>query len=381
MKRVIAIGMSGGVDSAVAAYTLAEERDRGVWDQVVGVSHFVWPDSPCCDPEAVDRARRLAEMLEMPFLTLDMESVFDREVVGDFAEAYVRGRTPNPCIRCNGLVRFTAFREACRKTLRDEGVVAEDDPLYFATGHYARTVERNGRVYLRKAADPRKDQAYMLYRVPPDLLPFVRFPLGEIRKADAVRRASELGLPSAKVRESQDACFVTGEYTDFIAHYLGDRLIMPGPGPIVGPDGIVLGRHRGYLHYTVGQRRGLGLGSGPWYVTGVYPAENRIAVGRRDDLGRDRFPTVDTVWNGPDSTWDGSGPMECLVRVRYNSAEVRCRVTSETGSECLVETEKPVVVAPGQSAVFYRGDIILGGGYITRESTEGPLNDPSQEPA
>ncbi|MGC9311863.1 MAG: tRNA 2-thiouridine(34) synthase MnmA [Sediminispirochaetaceae bacterium] len=354
-RGIIAVGMSGGVDSSVAAYLLKKE-----WPRVVGVSHYIWKDSACCNTETLDRARDICGRLDIPFIVINLMEEFTRYVVNDFVESYQQGETPNPCVRCNEFVRFGIFPGEIRKRLIEKGLMDEGEALHMATGHYVRTVERDGHTCLRKGADPAKDQSYMLYRIGPDILPRCRFPLGDMRKREVVSIAEENNFPTSSIKESQDVCFVEGKYTDFIAEHVGESDIHT-PGPIVTLYGMPIGTHRGYMNYTIGQRQGLGLSDGPWYVAELRAATNTVVVARKEDLGRREFRIRRPHWcmDLPDS-------FEAKVRVRYNSREVPCRISrsQEAAGEAIVNLGDEHVITPGQSAVVYDGELVLGGGII-----------------
>ena len=336
--------MSGGVDSSTAAALLLEQ---GVG--VVGLTLKVWDRSRCCSVDDVEDARRVARHLGIPFYVLDAHEAFEHEVVGPFARGYAEGGTPNPCIRCNRRVKF---RWLLRRALA-LGCEA------LATGHYARVEARAGRVRLRKGVDPAKDQSYFLVPEDPADLSRVRFPLGSLTKGQVREAAERLGLPVARKGESQDVCFLPeGGLERFLAERLG-----PGaPGEIVDRSGRLLGRHRGVAAYTVGQRRGLGVSVGePVYVIEKDVARNRLVVGPRQALLAPGLVARDAVW------MEGRPPGErfrCAVKIRSTAPEVPCEVRVE-GGRVRVRFDSPRFgVAPGQMAVFYRGDEVLGGAWI-----------------
>ncbi len=343
------------MDSSVAAYLLKKE-----WSRVVGVSHYIWKDSACCNTETLDRARDICRRLDIPFIVINLMEEFTRYVVDDFVESYRQGETPNPCVRCNEFVRFGIFPGEIRKRLIEKGLMEEGEPLHMATGHYVRTVERDGYTCLRKGADTAKDQSYMLYRIRPDILPLCRFPLGDMRKNEVVSIAGEEGFPTSSIKESQDVCFVEGKYTDFIAEHVGESDIH-FPGPIVNLYGMPIGTHRGYMNYTIGQRQGLGLSDGPWYVAELRSATNTVVVARKEELGRREFRIRRPRW-----FTDLPERFEAKVRVRYNSKEVPCRISrsQEAAGETTVTLGDEHVITPGQSAVVYDGEVVLGGGII-----------------
>jgi tRNA-specific 2-thiouridylase len=355
---VLAVALSGGVDSSVAALLLRES-----WPRMVGASHIIWPGSRCCSVEVLARARAVCHRLDVPYYQIDMQPEFAERVVDDFVATYLAGRTPNPCLRCNRFVRFDSFYTRLRERLTAEGLLEQGEELSLATGHYARVRRSEEGWVLEKGRDPAKDQSYMLHQVRREMLPHLVLPLGDLAKSEVTRRAAELGLDYTAVRESQDACFVEGDYAEFIRSRTGrDELL--SPGPIVDGEGRVLGRHRGVLAYTVGQRQGLGLGGGPWYVARIEPEANRLVVARRKEVERSSFEVEEVNWLiEPPTT-----PLQCEAKVRYRSAEVPARVQPEPASpgsgRVRVMLERPEIITPGQSAVFYRGERVLGGGVM-----------------
>jgi tRNA-uridine 2-sulfurtransferase len=343
------VAMSGGVDSAAAAQLAL---DAG--DEVVAVTLELWSDpgtdgeKSCCSPQAVRGARELAQRMGIPHLTLDLRERFRAKVVDRFLDGYAAGRTPNPCVRCNGEVRFDAMLE-----LADTLGAAR-----LATGHYARIARDDQGPLVREAADPKKDQSYMLAKLDPSLLDRISFPLGGLTK-DAVRAlAREAGLPVADKRESQDLCFVAGlGGRAFLQRHGGPRLRKPGE--IVDRQGTVLGRHEGQHNYTVGQRRGLGLASPePLYVLEKDAKRNRVIVGPRQALATRRVRLEDPTLH--------RSPTEVeTVRLRYHSEPLACRVhVRDDGSIELELDHTANGVAPGQLACLMRQDRVVGEGTI-----------------
>jgi tRNA-specific 2-thiouridylase len=348
-ERVV-VAMSGGVDSSVAAALLVEAGC-----EAIGVTlHLAGDSSRCCSLADADDARRVAERLGIPFYVANETERFRREVTEAFADAYLAGRTPLPCVTCNS--RFKFHHLLARARVFGASAVA--------TGHYARVARdpATGRLELRRAADATKDQSYFLYELGPEQLAAARFPLGELTKAAVRAHARRLGLATAEKPESQEICFVPdGDYAAVVERLRPERL--PGEGEIVDEQGRVLGRHGGIHRFTVGQRRGLGLASDRrLYVTRLDPARNRVVVGDADALGARgaRLARASWVAGAPPR-----GPIRADVRVRYRHAGAPATVEALPDGGARVAFDAPVAaVAPGQSAVFYAGDAVLGGGPI-----------------
>jgi tRNA-uridine 2-sulfurtransferase len=341
------VAMSGGVDSAAAAQLAL---DAG--DEVVAVTLELWADPAtdgersCCSPQAVVGARALAHGMGIPHFTLDLRESFRAEVVDDFLAGYASGRTPNPCVRCNGRVRFDAMLD----------LAAALGAARLATGHYAR-ISRDGEGPLvRLAADPRKDQSYVLARLSGDRLERLSFPLGGLEKAAVRGLARDAGLPVADRRESQDLCFLAGSGRSAFMRRHGGRRLATRQGEIVDPEGTVLGRHDGHHAFTVGQRRGLGVaGPEPLYVLSKDAARNRVVVGPRTALATRRVALEDVLLHRPADRVDA-------VRLRYRSAPVACR--AEDGGRELRLKRPAEAVAPGQLACLMSADLVVGCGTI-----------------
>jgi tRNA-specific 2-thiouridylase len=343
----VAVAMSGGVDSAVALLRARPDA--------IGVTLRLWldpagPDSEraCCSPDAVIRARQTCHALGLPHVTLDLREEFRDVVVGPFVDGYAAGLTPNPCMRCNGAFRFAALVAFAER--------AGADVLW--TGHYARVVERDGLRLVARGADPRKDQSYMLATVDPELLDRVAFPLGGATKDDVRAEAAAAGLDAAQRAESQEACFLAGgDYRRFLER----NGVAASPGPIVDESGAVVGRHDGVWRFTPGQRRGLRVVSPePVFALRSDVASNTLVVGPRRSLGARRIEARGRLYL----------PIAAAeAKLRYRSSAVSARVTA-TGDGFRLELGDPVdAVAPGQVAVLYDGDVVVGAGVI--ESATG----------
>ncbi len=351
-RRRVAVAMSGGVDSSVAAALLVEGGE-----QVLGVMMRLWSPNRdranrCCSPDDMARARQIAAQLGIPFYVVDAQRPFKNRVVDPFAAAYASGLTPNPCIECNRHVRWT-FLLQYAETL---------GATHLATGHYARLHFESGRYHLLRSVDRHKDQSYVLSMLSQEQLARALFPLGELTKREVRRLAHEFGLEVADRPDSQDLCFaINGDYRSLLKE-LGVPL--PPPGEIVDPTGRVLGHHQGLAFYTIGQRKGLGIAARhPLYVLVKDVEQNRLVVGPRHALARHRFDIAHTNWilGGPPREGE-----PVTVRVRYRASEVPCRVRRLAADRARIELSDPLYdVTPGQAAVFYAGEECLGMGIIT----------------
>lgn len=348
--------MSGGVDSSVAAALLKEQGC-----EVIGMTMQIWDYArftgthgesfgSCCSLDDVYDARRVADALAIPFYVVNFEKQFAEAVIARFCDDYFAGRTPNPCVICNQVLKFETLLRRARELQAD----------YLVTGHYARIVHEEGHFVLRKGLDTHKDQSYFLFTLTQEQMRSVRFPLGGMSKDEVRAHAARLGLPVAEKAESQDICFVPdGDYVRFLEEQRGSGAMN---GEIVHVDGQLLGRHQGTYRYTIGQRRGLGLAwPQPLYVVGIDAAKRQVVVGEKEHLAVSRCLVGAVNWLivVPDE------PFTAACRIRYRHQEVAATITPLADGSARVEFQKPQSgVSPGQAAVFYAGDRVLGGGWI-----------------
>ena len=367
----VIVAMSGGVDSSTACWL---KQEQGL--QVIGVTMRLWSDPEvdaadsglsCCSPRAIRDARQVCHSLGLPHLTVDCSRPFREKVVEYFVTEYLAGRTPNPCARCNGSFRFPELMRLAER-LGAAGMV---------TGHYARIITRDGRRMLARGRDTGKDQSYMLWGVRQPLLASMEFPLGEMRKVEVRELARRAGLDVHDRVDSQEVCFIPDDdYRRFILSQLeATGTGVPGAGEIVSVSGNRIGKHGGYINFTIGQRRGLGGGAAePLYVVGIEPETNRVIVGDRDDLVVRALTIGGINCFLPPAEIDKVG-----VQLRYNSPSLPGKVVRKQGGEgeyaaeerWHIELDKPAYgVAPGQSAVLYQGDILVAGGIIISTGKE-----------
>jgi tRNA-specific 2-thiouridylase len=337
--------MSGGVDSSVAALLVA--REPGV--EVAGAMMRFWHGpgenqmSACCSPDAAHAARRAADRIGIPFYVLDFREPFERHIRADFVAEYESGRTPNPCVRCNSEVKFGALLERARAMGFDA----------VATGHYARLRDGAAGREVHRSADAAKDQTYFLWGLRRDALPRVEFPVGSLTKSRVREIARESGLANADRPESQEICFVPGTTAEYLDARLGER-----PGPIVDTSGKRLGEHSGTHHFTIGQRKGLGLAGGPWFVVRLDAPSKTVVVGHRDDCAADTAEAEGASFLAPPAEL----PRRVLAQVRHRQAPAPATLESTRDTFRLHFDEPQFAVTPGQSIVLYSGSRLLGGG-------------------
>lgn len=353
-KKNVVIAMSGGVDSSVSAALLKEQGY-----QVTGVSLQLYDPIPkepgcrirtCCSLDDVLDAGRVAKKLGIPFEVIDMRAEFRALVVDYFIAEYAAGRTPNPCIRCNDLVKFDLLLKKARELGAD----------LLATGHYARTEEDDlRRKWLLTGLDPAKDQSYFLFTLTQEQLDQVVFPVGNLEKSVVRSLAAEFSLPVAQKHESQEICFIPDN--DYV-RFLENHGVTQNPGEIVTGDGTVVGHHSGLHRYTIGQRKGLGIAwKHPLHVVALDTELNRVVVGGREELSHHSLTAGSIIWNRPPATDE----FRAACRIRYRHQPAPCRVVMLAGSRFEVYFDVPQTsVTPGQAAVLYDGERVLGGGWI-----------------
>ncbi len=371
------MAMSGGVDSSTAAALLKEQGC-----QIVGLSMHLWnyrreesqhpegeekKSGTCCSVDDIHDARRVAHHLNVPFYVINLEADFEEEVVLPFVQSYLQGRTPIPCIQCNSILKFH------RLLYKAEELGASA----VATGHYARVQfnQKSGRYELLRGIDLGKDQSYFLFELTQSQLRKIRFPLGEFTKVQIREMASRYGLPVSEKAESQEICFIPhNDYTLFLDKYLssnpaiGLSAKLPGEGDIVDSEGKILGKHGGFHQFTVGQRRGLGVAAGhPLYVLETEPQANRVRVGTGDELFKKRLVADSLNWIAIDEL---KVPLRVSAKIRNRHEAAPGLLHPTGGNEVLMEFDEPQrAITPGQAAVFYQDDLVIGGGWIRQDNS------------
>ncbi len=357
-KQKVVVGMSGGVDSSVAAWLLKEQGY-----EVIGVTMQIWQEEEqavqeenggCCGLTAVDDARRVAQQLDIPYYVMNFKQDFKRSVMDYFVSEYLAGRTPNPCIACNRYVKWEALLKRSLEIGAD----------YIATGHYARVAQLpNGRYAIARSVTAAKDQTYALYNLTQEQLARTLMPVGAYSKEEIRRFAEAMGLRTANKPDSQEICFVPDQdYAGFIERSTGKPSI---PGNFVTADGTILGQHKGIIHYTIGQRKGLGLSMGRRVVvTQIRPETNEVVIGEQEDVFTDHLCADRVNCMAVPELIDGQ---EAIAKIRYNHPGTPCVIRKEGEDRVRVEFKEPVrAVTPGQAVVFYEGEHVLGGGTILR---------------
>ncbi|SHJ49955.1 tRNA 2-thiouridine(34) synthase MnmA [Paramaledivibacter caminithermalis] len=361
-RNKVVIGMSGGVDSSVAAYLL---KKQGY--EVIGITMKVWQDDNdkdydndkddgCCGLSAVDDARRVANKLGIPFYVMNFKSIFKETVIDNFIDEYINGRTPNPCIVCNKRIKFG---ELLRKA-HSLGA------YYVATGHYAKIIkdDKTSRYLIKKSSAESKDQTYMFYNLTQDQIKHILMPLGEYSSKEEIRNiAKEMEFDVANKPDSQEICFIPdNDYGKFISERNASCII---PGDFIDTEGNVLGKHKGIIHYTIGQRKGLGISLGkPAYVIDIRPEKNQVVLGDNADVFSQKLIAKDVNFIPFEKL---EAPIEIKAKIRYSAKPAEATIYPLKENMVKVEFNKPQrAITPGQAVVFYDGDILVGGGTIVK---------------
>ena len=362
----VMVAMSGGVDSSVAAGLMVEAGH-----EVIGLTMKLRDSTPeeqsgmrgsCCSPDDLMDARVVCDHLGIPHYIVDYRDLFREKVIEPFAESYLKGETPNPCVSCNDHVKFEPLLERA-KALEAELLV---------TGHYAQIIEYQGRKSLYRGKDPSKDQSYFLYGISQEALNMSHFPLGSLTKDEVRAHAQRLDLPNWDKADSEDICFVPhGDYAKVVEEVVGEERT-PSSGPILNSSGQRVGTHNGLHHYTIGQRRGVGVSTGQRsYVIDIRPSEKTLVIGSLDELSADGLIARGCTWSGhpPQQT------IEVLAQLRYRHKGVKASVIAKGDVATLSFVAPERAITPGQAVVFYDGERVMGGGWIDRQ-----LGEPARSP-
>jgi len=350
MKKRVVLGMSGGLDSSVAAHLLQKQGF-----EVIGITLEFSDASRCCSKDDICDARNVARKLRIEHYTIDVKKLFKKQIIDYFVKEYSQGRTPNPCAVCNRKVKFKTLYDKVKKLKAD----------FIATGHYARTLKKNAIYYLKKGKDEKKDQSYFLAQIKKNWLSKIFFPIGEYTKIEVSKIAKQANLPFFKKKESQEVCFI--EDNDYRKFLLKRIPSLVKPGKIINKQGNILGEHKGLFFYTIGQRKGIQVNiNKPLYVISINPKKNTITVGEEDDVFSSEFIAENLNWLiSPDKIL-----RKVSVRIRSQHKPQNASIKCE-GNKVLVKFNKPqMAITPGQLAVFYKNDIVLGSGWIA----DTPLN-------
>ena len=352
-KQRVVVAMSGGVDSSVAAYLLKKQG----YD-VIGVTIKTWSNDECRDEKSkgccsirdIDDARAVARKIDIPYYVMDLSPDFKENVIDYFVKDYLEGRTPNPCIECNRHIKFGILLEKAR----------ELEASFIATGHYARKGfdEKENRFFIYEGADNHKDQTYVLFGLSQEQLKATLLPIGEMEKSEVRAIAEELGLRVFDKPDSQEICFVKSSYGEFVKSYAPERL--PGAGEFIDEKGVVVGTHEGSHLFTIGQRKRIQItDETPYYVTHIDAKTNRVSIGKESDLFKEQMTVRRINWISQPRTGD------VTVKIRSKSPKTQARIVEVRGDEAILSFALPQkAVTPGQAAVFYDGDRVLGGGWI-----------------